>query len=475
MTESGSSDFGLSHQFGWLDPVTNAPGCVPTVAVKPLSTIFVWVAAVLILSSSIARNRLESQASVVQTTARQAIYAADPDDAWNRIFYCLFSRTVKAHPSSDLDVGAPSTRIRYSQFPHELSVSKRLFERVEIGDRAIEPLYPSFITSLGVSEVLSQPLYSQLRQALTEALAEERARPPLDRALMQSDIWAAYDVMFQNSFSDVGSQQLHERRNQLLVLLARLINKLALTHNEIEALPDNYAAAARSYQLPELFDQRSGWVEVQWRPDRFHDHAADYRRATRIFIKPTEPPQDKQKFLNSLRNAPDITSRLAAVALVTQDLLVDRDGKVVPSRLTYDVQLRRFIKNERGALIKTGVEEYELSRRLLINKPASGGLVSLDDKAPVYLPEAGDDYGFASLQRNHGGDTSPIVATLRARCISCHGQDVAAVFTFNTVLPQPFPPVAQLDPLSNDHAFFVAHRKMEREDFRALHQQDGTR
>ena len=444
-------------------------------SLRSLSSIFVCVVVVLVLSSFIALIRLDSQPGWAQTPARQEIYAADPNDAWNRIFCSLFSRIVKAHLSADFDEGAPFARIQYRQLPHALSISTRLFERVETGDRAIEPLYPSFFTSQGVSQVLSEPLYSQLKQALTDALEENRARPLLDRALMQSDAWAAYDLLFRNSFTRAESQQFHERRDELLPLLARFIKKLSLTQEEIDALPDNYAAAAASNHLPGLFDGSSGWLEVQWRPDREHDHSADYRRSTRIFIKPALVPQDKQEFLNSLRNATDITSKLEAMALVTQDLLIDRDGKVLPSRLTYDVQLRHFVKNERGAFIKTEVEEYELSRRLLMNKPASGGLVGSDDRAPIYLPEAGNDYGYASIQRNQRGDGLPILATLRSRCIACHGQDVAAVFTFSSNLPQPFPPVAQLNPLSSDHAFFVAHRKMEREDFRALNEQDRTR
>ncbi len=436
----------------------------------------VWGAVALILSLGIALTRLNSQANPAPTTERPPIYAHDPNDAWNRIFFCLFTRTVKTRLSAELDAGAPSIRIPYSGFPHELAVSTRPLERLEIGDRAIEPLYPSFITSLGVSQVLSEPLYTQFKQALTDALEEKTARPPLDRALMQSDLWAAHDLLFQNSyFAGAEGQQLTARREQLLPLLARLIKRLGLTQEEITALPDNYASASVGAHLPGLFEPGSGWLEVQWHLHRMHDHAADYRRAARIFVKPASLPTDTQEFLNSLRNAPGITSKLDAVALVIQDLLIQNDGKVVPSRLTYDIQLRRFIRNEQGALIRTEVEEYELSRRLLLIKPASGGLVGLDEKAPVYLPEAGNDYGFASLERNRRGEGLPILVTLRARCIACHGQDITGMFSFSTNSQPPFPPVAQLNPLNNDHAFYVAKRKMERDDFKALIEEGKAR
>lgn len=443
---------------------------------KLTPTRVVFGAAALILFLFIALARLNSQASPAPTTERAAIYAHDPNDPWNRIFFCLFTRTVKTRLAAELDAGSPSTRIQYVGFPHDLAVSTRLSERVEIGDRAIEPLYPSFITSQGVSQVLSEPLFSHLKQALTDALEEETPRPPLERALMQSDLWAAYDLIFQNShFTGGEGQWLRERIDQLLPLLARLIKRLGLAQNEIAALPDNYAAASVSAQLPGLFDPGSGWLEVQWRPQRTHDHSAGYRRAARVFVKPTAPPTDKPEFLNSLRNAPGIVSKLEAVALVIQDLLIQSDGKVVPSRLTFDVQLRRFIRNERGALIGTGIGEYELSRRLLLTKPASGGLVSLDEKAPVYLPEAGNDYGFASLQRNQHEVGLPVLVMLRTRCIACHGQDIMAMFTFNTNLQPAFPPVDQLNPLAHEHALYVAQRKMESVELKALSEQERTR
>lgn len=104
---------------------------------------------------------------------------------------------------------------------------------------------------------------------------------------MQSDVWAAYDLLYRRrSGFAVVDNQFREHADQLLILLARFIKKLALTRSEIEALPDNYAAASRHNNLPALFDPDSGWIEVQWHPDRSHDHSVDYRRAARVFIKP---------------------------------------------------------------------------------------------------------------------------------------------------------------------------------------------
>lgn len=437
--------------------------------------VIILVGAALILSSFIALARRGAQAEFVATSAanvRAAVYAPDPDDSWNRIFSALFTRSVKARVSSDFSEGAPFARTQYGMFPHALSVSTRTLERVETGDRAVEPLYPSFFSAAGAAQVLSEPLYTQLRQALEDALAENTTRPPLARALMQTDAWAAYDLLYRNaSFGGASDQQLRGRREQLLPLLARFVRKLALTRGEIEALPDNYAAASGTHDLPALFDPASGWLEFEWRPERSHDHSADYRRAARVFVKPSSTPSNAQEFLDGLRDNPDFTSKVDAFALVIQNLLIDGDGEVVPSRLTYDVQIRRTVRDARGAFVRTDVEEYELSRRLLLTDAASGGLVGSDERAAAYLPASGNDYGFASTQFGQRTSESPILSTLRARCVACHGQDILGVFTFSTNQPRPFLPVTRLNPLGNDRALFVARRKSEREDFRTLKQQ----
>src|SRR5579862_5405952 len=66
-------------------------------------------------------------------SAPQPIYSSDPNDAWNRIFYYLFSRRIQTRLSDLYPEGAPFVD----------GISTHLFERDEIGDRAIDPLYPS--------------------------------------------------------------------------------------------------------------------------------------------------------------------------------------------------------------------------------------------------------------------------------------------------------------------------------------------
>jgi hypothetical protein len=401
------------------------------------------------------------------------VYSPDPADSWNRVFNALFSRTVRLRLSKEFAGTAPLERVEVMGFP-ELSVSTSTFERIDSGDRAIEPLDP-FLVHAGSrrarQHVLFEPSFTRLRRALTDALREGPRRSPLARALIQSDLWAAHDVIFATGTSD--EVQLGYKE-ELLDLLARSVKKLALSTREIQGLPDNYASA----RLPfDLFSGDGGWIEFEYLPFRSHDHAADYRRATRIFIKPASPPMDRHQWLNSLRAgrannggkpvAGDAVQleKLDAVALAVQLLLVDQNGVVVPTRLTYEVQVRTFLKGDSGKWSGTKLAVAELSRKALLEGQA-GGLLPLKEDAPAYLPAAGNDYFFASAQTSLPAREA-ILAPLRKRCESCHAEGVRTISTFS-VHDVGRSPVRMLNSTDNERARFVSERKMQRTDFKEL-------
>jgi len=394
----------------------------------------------------------------------QVVYAADLDDSWNRIFYRLFTRTIQTRLSDDFPKGKPFDRAKVRELP----ISNRLFQRIEGGDRAIDPFYPSHFVRYGKApfERWVEPHYIQLKQALEDALHERIDRSPLARALMQSDVWAAYDRL---STYEVQRREDQKRRNEILALLGCLAKKLALTPQEIKALPDNYTAAAGIHHLPDVFAE-STWLEVVWFPERIHEEFSDYRRVARVFVKPVVQPADKLAFLNGLRQANNIAEKLDRVALVIQSLLIDRSGKVMTTPLTYEVQLRRFLKGRDGKVVGVKVQQYELSRRLLLRNPKSGGFEAIEPMAPIYLASAGNDLDFAS--DSHTEVEQPVLVHLKTRCANCHGKNTEAVFTFDLFRGSaPSRPVTLLKSSDNEHARYVVERKGERRDFKALREQ----
>jgi hypothetical protein len=397
--------------------------------------------------------------------APQPIYSENPDDPWNRIFYCLFTRRVEARVSNEYAEGSPFMEYRQGS---PLRVSTRTFERLEIGDRAIDPLFPNFFNDTGARRVLTEPSYSALVKALKEAVTESETRSPVARALMQSDLWSAYDQL-HGEYTRPDQSELEPHRRVIADLLGRLIRKIALTPEEIRSLPDNYSAAMRRESLPDLFAKDSGWIEILWFPRRLHEEAANDRRVARVFLKPAHPTRDLQKFVNAQREPNgDPVPDLDGVALIMQLLLIDTQGKLTPTKLTTDVQVRLFERSAAGSFNRTRVEMAEISRRLLVPDPASGGLAPEAEDSPAYLPAAGNDYSFAAPQASAEGP--PIQVHLRTRCAACHGDDLTQIMTFGIALPPRFltPPLRQLDPAANREADDVISRKRKRREFKAL-------
>ena len=395
--------------------------------------------------------------------APQAIYSPDPGDSWNRIFFYLFSRRISVWFSSEFPEAAPFQSAGAVSGAQNLRVSTRPFERLEIGDRAIDPLYPYRFTDLGVRIILRDPAYSQFRKAVQEALDEPSARPLVARAVMQSDLWSAYDILHSyKRFERDGETELSEHRRQLLGLLARLIRKLAMNPDAIASLPANYAVARDVLSLPDLFGKNQEWVELQWFPNLAHDNAAGYRRVTRVFVKPARAPSNVQKFLDDLRRPETHASSLDGVALIVQPLLIDSQGRLQPSPLTTELQLRLPGNATAGSPPYFEATVYEINRRRLLGEPASGGLVREAETDGAYFSSAIDTLA--------GAD--PIVVRLRTRCVLCHGdKNLAGLMTFSRILPPESgtgPPVRRLDPAGRERADFVISQKNSAEDWADL-------
>jgi hypothetical protein len=398
----------------------------------------------------------------------ESIYAPNPADSWNRIFRLLFTRTVTTRFSDEFSEGAPfvspvnNGMIRFR-------VSTRTFQRFESGDRSIDPLYPSFFHDGGVRKVLSEPDFSELKKALQEALSEKALRPALARALMQSDVWAAHDVLFARKFRPAKDLLLSQRREELLSLLARFMRKLALIPDEIRSLPENYVLASPGNNLPDLFAANGRWLEIQMSPHRLHDLSSDYRRAARVFLKAAESGVDKTKLVEVLRSG-NFSPLIESVALITQNLLMDSNGIVLPTHLTTEVQVRNFIKDHTGKIVRSEIHQYELSRKSLLSNPTQGGLIEIADKAGAYFPVAGNDYQFASPQFTTQGIDYPVLVTLARRCEGCHGRGAVGIFSLSSHYQPPLSPITLLPAADNVHGWYVAGRKQEREDFKALWQ-----
>ena len=437
--------------------LTQARRVFRKIGIRTLAPVLCLLAAVAI--SLLAQPPSQQPARPAFLLAPEPIYSRNPQDSWNRIFSLLFSRRFQVYLSSDFPEAAPFDN---SASDADLRVSTRLFERTETGDRAIDPLYyPPHDSREGRTQLLDEPTYSEFMAAMHEALADNSPRPPLARAWMQSDLWSAYDILDQPLFKEDRSEELEARHAAALDAIARMIRKVALTPQEIQALPDNYSQAKNALALPDLFNPESGWVQVQWFPEHAHDSEAGFRRFSRIFVKPVRSTKDTQKLLDGLRNPErNPAGSLDGAAILIQLILIDAQGELTPTHLTSEVEFRQFEKNPNGAFKKTQIRVCEISRGLLLRQPETGGLVSEEESAQAFS----GGYSFAAPGFAEGGNTDkqrPVFVKLRTRCIGCHGLDATSLMSFNMKMPPHFhaPPVKQLNPTEFEAADYAIAQK----------------
>jgi hypothetical protein len=403
-----------------------------------------------------------------------AVYSTRADDPWNRIFTLLFTRSFQTRFTDEFAGRGPFEPPREPLGVPTPRVSTRTFDRFEEGDRAVDALYPAFLNQIGPRDALKDPLHADLTKALNAAFEDPTVRTPLARALMQIDLWSAYDPL--SAIADQPQRDAREkaRAADLTALLAKMIRRIALTPAEAAALPNNYEDARRSTPLPDLFRPGGEWLEVVWAPFHVHDEEANHRRFARVYMRPVSRPSDITSFLTAATRQYPQTA-FSAVALVMRAMVVDTSGHVVPTPIVSDVQIRAFTRDGRGALLSTASTEYELSRRRILSEPSRGGFLRFDDRAEAYLAVAGNDYGFATPAFGPVGQTQPTVSTLHTRCNQCHGANGSHIMSFAVQDPDRLPAPRALPQPNDERARAVAQQKEARDDFKRLIEAAGLR
>jgi hypothetical protein len=150
------------------------------------------------------------------------IYDQDPQHLWNRLHRALWVR-----------VGSDGK---------------------EYGHDRLDPLLWTWTKYL-----LEGKSHEQAIAALDEFLAEHGEKlvnDPLKRAILQRDLWAVFDWTAEPNANtrEAYSQRPSPPRRALQIRLARIIQRLALTAEQIQALPDNHARGAASRAFAEKYD-----------------------------------------------------------------------------------------------------------------------------------------------------------------------------------------------------------------------------
>jgi hypothetical protein len=381
-----------------------------------------------------------------------ALYDPEPQHLWNRLHRALW---VRAGPDGQ-----------------------------EYGHDRLDPLL-----WMETKYLLEGKSHEQAIAALDDFLAsqaEKRVSDPLKRALLQRDLWAVFDWA---AAVGANTQEAYLRRpppprRELQTRLARIIQRLALTAERIQGLPDNYADAAASRSFAEkhdpdhsqrpflpadLFQKDGPWVELHDHltpiaPRHVHDFGA--RSAFRVFLRLPQGRRATLAYVAKLRDFPrtwvadlsaDSDRRIklklnpdlpqfpvgTQAALVWQMLLIDKEGRLAATQLTESVQVRvyRAIPSVQPNRYRPDdppeqdFYEFALSRALLF-AGTSGGL----------RPVRQDDQDFSTQFRVHTFDEFELQNNVPFQnrmghplrgCIGCH--DRPGIHSFLSYTGTDFP------------------------------------
>jgi hypothetical protein len=287
------------------------------------------------------------------STFKVDVYDADPEHLWNRLYAAIYVRTT--------DDG-------------------QVYGRDEL-----DPLLWETSTYL-----LREPRYHQVLDLQNEFLdkrGDKLITHPLKRALLQHDLWAVFDWLADPYVEQVSkTAHLGAERRALRNRLATMIRRLALSVEQIEKLPDNYAVAVASGSYPakqdpahtdqaflprDLFDEQGPRVHFQTgggKPYPFgkptaltHVYFVGGRSAFFVSMNLPGGRQSTLDFMRELNAFPKRDASAASrtvgfssnsgllapsppsgtqLALVRQMMLIDDKGVMRPTRLIESVQIR---------------------------------------------------------------------------------------------------------------------------------------
>jgi len=376
------------------------------------------------------------------------LYDPDPDHLWNRLHRTLFERG-QGDGLDTVDI------LFWAQTEHLLEG-------------------PSHDVALAILDVF------------LVAHGERLVDDPVKRACLQKDLWALFDwlAMFGQGKNQETVLPLQQR-------LVSVIKAIALTEEIIAELPDNYAQAAASgafpvlpdleregapYLPPELFDEDGPWVRIYgvggddgavehvyhtrgrnlfWVYIKLPEgrHATeDYVHSLRDFGKPYEAvdldnlPEELVKRHRGRNEALGRTNIFESqelpqfpvgteVALVRQMMLIDDTGKIVPTKITEEVQIRAYRRVERETprsraefearqdLPSTATFVLQLRKQNLF-KGTNGGIVAIDAESRehrTFRSHGFDPFEPRNKDVNNGmvGAQIPRMNVLQS-CVGCH-------------------------------------------------------
>jgi hypothetical protein len=268
--------------------------------------------------------------------SRVTLYDADPAHLWNRLHEALHVRLTDMNNAEKEQTLLPGDQ---SHHAYELDAV----------------LWPNRSTLLRFGEPHKTAL-AVLDEFLVKD-GEKLVKEPINRAFLQRDLWALFDWT-RSWHSDVPGRDLRTR-------LARVIQRIALSPEEVKALPNNFAAVGATKKLEgfpvDLWDTRGPWVLIGDDNKNtygartitpVHDSFFGGRSSFFVFIRAGESRDKTIQFIKQL-NEDSKPQPAARLALVRRMLLIDNQGRIRIAPITETVQIRGDVAQQ----------EFKLNRK----------------------------------------------------------------------------------------------------------------
>lgn len=360
-------------------------------------------------------------------------YDPDPKHLWNRLHQALHVRLTTNRGGGEFLL-EPQDR----EFdPNDLDPLLWHASNYLVRGAADEKLYADLIKQAPHLADYGRPRPQTFREVVA-VLDEFQSKngpalvaDPLKRAFLQRDLWALFDSLA------IPAKDAHAaQRRHLAERVARIIRSVALSREQIQGLPDNYAAAAAAKAYPadfnpakkdgaflpaDLFQTDGPWVQVgdgEYEPIApKHVQFFGGRSSFLAFIrlpagrKPTLAyVKQLQEFVR--KGTPGDVPQFPAgtqVALVRQMLLIDNRGEITPTRVTESVQIR--VIHDPLHFARNGLQtyvEFKLRRQDLFARKAGGlrAITDSDGERPFLL----------YMGNAKGEEYEPVLAS----CRHCH-------------------------------------------------------
>jgi hypothetical protein len=364
----------------------------------------------------------------------ETLFDPDPQHPWNRLHRFLYARVTQDGKVYDQE--------------------------------SLEPLLTP--QSRFLTEGKSHDLAVALLDEFLRERADQRVKDPVRRAVLQRDLWAVFAVLVGDArhtyhidgesgritaldrFEDPGDHDLRPeqrvRRRAVQRRLVQVMRRIALTPEEIDALPDNFGLAVRSgafatafdpkqperaFLPPDLLSADGSWIAVSNFTRSNEEFLAApqhtcFVKGRSVFVVYLRLPQCRKATEDFIKRAhgkelpqfPEGTQ----TALLRRTVLIDSTGRLRVAPLVESLQLRVYFKMDSGLPVA-----WKLSRRDLF-AGRNGGLRAVTRDHVSY-------FDFQTRTVDIFESPKPVEGTrLLSTCGSCHDRvhGIGGVHTMNT-------------------------------------------